>query len=760
MTSYELSRLNDKEFEEMAVQLVSIVVGQRVERFKSGKDQGVDGRYFLAGGEGIVQAKHWLKSGLAALLKHLAETEAPKVRKLCARRYFLVTSVELSRENKRTIKAIFDPHVLSESDILGQEDIQDLLRDNPEIPRQHYKLWLASSDVLHRIYSAPLIGRSAFKLEEAVSFAPKYVPTRCHEDALIRLQLHGTIIIIGEPGIGKSTLAEQIAIQFAADGYELCFIEHDVTEFEGKWEPDKPQLFYFDDFLGRNYLDVIDGNKDSHVLAFLRRVQKDKSKRFVLTSRTTILQQGKSLSELFRIYNIAQQEFEVRVTDLSEIEKARILYNHLWFGDLESAFIDELYKDKRYRLVIKHRNFNPRLISFITDQHKIAGVSVTPDSYWDYVHATLENPRDIWRGVFDNQLDRMGRLIVSLVVFHGEALSERSLRAAVERARQQTVPPPAPAEWGLEFERSFQMCVGAIITRNLPRQGGEAKIDLFNPSVGDFVIHRFFADPASLESFLGLLQDENALVRFDALRRGKLIADDTYVRVMSSLFKRFWPSRHQVPEFPLSLSRRVLKHGGLKVIHEADLNTLGAELFEITRLTTEILNLPVLAEHVATNGLLDLSDDHWMEVVTKVTDQTSDDEILAALSAVIEMLESPIREEAEEALVEHVVDSWKERIHDAIVDDGALDDYYDTDLHWDRACDRVRRFVKNITADYHIEFSEERVDAIIQEVDVIKIMSDNQDSLSSEERSGPSMGGTSGAGSEEAQIDDLFERER
>jgi hypothetical protein len=57
MSSYELTRLNDKEFEALANQIVGGLLGKRVERFKPGKDKGVDGRFFVIGGnEGVVQA--------------------------------------------------------------------------------------------------------------------------------------------------------------------------------------------------------------------------------------------------------------------------------------------------------------------------------------------------------------------------------------------------------------------------------------------------------------------------------------------------------------------------------------------------------------------------------------------------------------------------------------------------------------------------------------------------------------------------------
>ena len=266
-------------------------------------------------------------------MTQLQKTEVPKVEKLKPSRYILVTSVPLSRANKQTIHRLFAPYLLSETDVLGHEDIQDFLRDHREVAKAFYKLWLASSAVLGQIFNAAVIGRSAFKLEDVVAFLPKYVVTACHDEAMKRLDAFGSIIIIGEPGVGKSTLAEQIVVDYSLKGYQLCFIENDLAEAEQVWEKEQKQVFYFDDFLGRNYLEGIGQNHDSHVLNFMKRVQKDGLKRFILTSRTTIMQQGISLSELFRAYNIDQKEYEVRITALSALEKAKILYNHIWFGN-------------------------------------------------------------------------------------------------------------------------------------------------------------------------------------------------------------------------------------------------------------------------------------------------------------------------------------------------------------------------------------------------------------------------------------------
>ena len=80
MTDYDFNNLNDKEFEVLANDLVSKKEEAVVDRYKPGKDGGVDGRFFTINGEEvIIQSKHWIKSGISALIRHLKKNELPKV---------------------------------------------------------------------------------------------------------------------------------------------------------------------------------------------------------------------------------------------------------------------------------------------------------------------------------------------------------------------------------------------------------------------------------------------------------------------------------------------------------------------------------------------------------------------------------------------------------------------------------------------------------------------------------------------------------
>lgn len=149
VNSYALNSLNDKEFEVLSTDLLSTVIGSRIERFKAGKDKGVDGRWFISSAdEGIVQCKHWSRSGFKALLKYMIKTEKPKIERLAPARYILFTSVALSRANKKALFQQLSPYVQKETDIYGSEDIHDLLAANPQIEQRHYKLWLTSATAL------------------------------------------------------------------------------------------------------------------------------------------------------------------------------------------------------------------------------------------------------------------------------------------------------------------------------------------------------------------------------------------------------------------------------------------------------------------------------------------------------------------------------------------------------------------------------------------------------------------------------------
>ena len=237
MNDYDFSALNDKEFENLTIDLISRDRGKRFERFKAGRDGGIDGRFYGEDGkEEIIQCKHYLKTGYGGLISSLKKknssgvNEADKVKNLNPKKYIFVTSLQLSSANKKDIKEIFEPYIKSDSDIYGQEDLNDLLKNNSDIEENHYKLWISSTTVLQRIFNNAIKGRSEFELEEIHAKIKYYVVTENHNNAIRKLEDSHTIIIAGEPGIGKTTLAEQIVLNYIEKGFEFCVIADSIVK--------------------------------------------------------------------------------------------------------------------------------------------------------------------------------------------------------------------------------------------------------------------------------------------------------------------------------------------------------------------------------------------------------------------------------------------------------------------------------------------------------------------------------------------------
>jgi len=531
MTDYDFRALNDKEFEVLVTDLLSNRDGQRYERFKPGRDSGVDGRFFRQNGsEVLLQCKHWPASPLERLVRHLEEIELPKVRTLNPAEYILALSHPLSRSDKRRIFDALSPFVKTQADILGREDLNDLLATHPKVELRHYKLWITSTTVLRHFLNKPIVDRSLFAIQEIREAAKLYVPTANHDKALAKLEELGIVIITGPAGIGKTTLADHLALHYVSKEFEFIRIAEEIREAEAAFHPDSKQLFFFDDFLGRNYLEALSGHEGAHIVQFIRRVARDKKKRFVLTSRTTILNQGKLLIDTLQTNNLERNEFEVSFESFSEIDKARILYNHIYHSSLEPQYVDELYADRRYRQLISHRNYNPRLIRYITDSERLEGVGAP--QYWAYAKEMLDNPARVWENPFEAQHDDFGRALILLVTLNARPIAEVELSESYSRF---IAHPDSKAMSGRrDFLQSLRHLSGSMLTRTLSRDG-EPRINLFNPSIGDYVLRRYASDVPSLRAGFCSLRSTSSLRTLFDLERNSLICSQPKKTVLDAI---------------------------------------------------------------------------------------------------------------------------------------------------------------------------------------------------------------------------------
>lgn len=517
MANYDFSTLNDKEFENISIDLISKDKEKRFERFKAGKDGGIDGRFYHTdGNHEIIQCKHYLKTGFSGLITSLKKkndkgvNEIDKVKKLNPLKYIFVTSLPLSANNKKTIKEIFAPYIQNDNDIYGQEDLNVILSNNTNIEEKYYKLWINSTTVLTRILHNAIKSRSEALVEDIKEKSKYYVITNNHNQAIQMLEKSHVVIIAGEPGIGKTTLAKHMAVYYIEKDFECYDVENSINEAENVFEKDKKQIFYFDDFLGSNYLEALENKKDSHIIKFIERVKRDKTKRFILTSRTNIFNQSILLSDTFKSKNIDEDEFIISIESLKELDKAYILYNHIWHSDLEKTYINEIYKNKRYKNIINHKNFSPRIIEFITDTVKIQKEAIKPTDYWNYLIKKLDNPQDIWKNTFDKQSDDFIRTIIILVVLNGNKIEESKLKNAYD-LYVKLADLKNSSNTSKEFESVIEEVVKYFLNRTYNKIWKKIEYTLFNPSIADFVLNRYSSSITMLMKFYLSLQTLESL---------------------------------------------------------------------------------------------------------------------------------------------------------------------------------------------------------------------------------------------------------
>lgn len=497
MSNYDFSTLNDKDFEELSRDLIQKELNITFESFKSGKDKGIDLRYSKpANNENIIlQAKHYLKSGLSQLKSKLKSEEVAKAKKLNPSRYIITTSVPLSPQDKDDIKKEFEPYILSTGDIYGQDDLNNLLGKLPDIEKNHHKLWFSSTTILEKILSNAVHGRSEFQRELIIEKTKLFVECSYYDRAREILNNERVLLITGEPGAGKTTLAEFLTWKLMEKGFELIYIDDNLKEAEQLFsnDPEKKQIFYFDDFLGSNYLEVSsEKNFDSKIVNFIKRVKSHKNRVFIMTTRTVILNKARTELEKLDKPEFLASTYEVNVGSYIPKEKAQILYNHIFHSTVSEDLQEIIFENGNYYKIINHKNFNPRLIEFINSSYNVS--ASTSQEYLDFILNSLNNPEEVWKFVYENQTSEESKfLIMTLFSFPDKTKNEVHLEKAFESRLNYERYKNNYQIHSNSFNSSVKLLLNGFIRRNLIFESllGQKGFgyEFINPSIVDFLIY-------------------------------------------------------------------------------------------------------------------------------------------------------------------------------------------------------------------------------------------------------------------------------
>ena len=501
MADYDFTAcLSPLDFELLCKDVLEAELGIQLENFSEGRDKGIDLRYAPARGsrntvfdmvsmgvaqkppELIVQCKRY--STFVNLKSELKTKELAKISKLKPSRYILTTSVCLTPQQAVELKTLLSPFVHSTGDVYGKERLNSILTKHPEIERRHIKLWVTSAGTLDSIINAGTHVVSREEVERTIAAAKIYVRNTSFDEALEILKDHHVCIISGLPGIGKTTLARMLLLYFYERDFDVVKIESDISEARAVGYHKKPRFYYYDDFLGQTaQADKLNKNEDQKLLDFMASVRDSKDSVFVLTTREYILNQARLHYE-----KLAREKFDHRtcIIDLAKYSRrirAQILYNHLHFSNLPRPHLESLVAKRGYVQIVDHKNYNPRLIQYLTD---LTWIGETPSGdYLALFLRNLNNPVEIWEHAFRNQLsDRACHLLFVLT-----AMPLETLLPDVEQAFA-AFHDPQCARFGIahsatDFKNALKELDGTFVaTRKIQ---DSVLVRFQNPSIRDFM---------------------------------------------------------------------------------------------------------------------------------------------------------------------------------------------------------------------------------------------------------------------------------
>ena len=292
-------------------------------------------------------------------------------------------------------------------------------------------------------------------------------------------------------------LANVLLTAYQSLGYEPVVISSDIQEGERAWRSRNRQVFYYDDFLGQiTYGELhLQKNEESRLSQFIRRVANARHKRFILTTREYILAEALNRYDHLSAAQLGQHKSVVTLSDYTNLIRAKILYNHLFFSDLKQELKASLIPDKKYWDVIRHRNYNPRVISHVVSSPRVS--DARPSEFVSQMLGTLDDPEDVWASIFGNLPAIAREVLIAMASLPSEVLLA-DVRAAVNSLRGNEVDLD-------EFRNAISLLEGTFVWLKEARPGRNSRervIEIRDPSVIDYLWGRLEQDSGDIDRLL------------------------------------------------------------------------------------------------------------------------------------------------------------------------------------------------------------------------------------------------------------------
>lgn len=495
MSNYDFHRIFEAyEFQDFARDMIQVRDHIILETFAEGADLGIDGRCVRDNGETIIfQAKRVLERKLTEVVKKEKEKlDSLSARGMRADRYILVISAEIGVEKKERIKEILQPYVKNPDDIVTGDDLNNYLGQTGSrykgVERKYFKLWIQNTETLQRFLfetvNGPMVEKSRINLERVIKKANVFVETQVYKEALQKIQQNRVLIISGEPGAGKTTLAEQAGLYYYVKyGFSAYLYASTVEDLYAAQRYEGKKVIIFDDFWGSNGYDCYgNGAGVKGLVDFMQYIRQKNDCLLIMTTREYILEQGLRENADFRRM-VEMHKLECRIAEYSDTEKLRIYLGHLKNSALTWSQTQSLLKIGN--MVIRSQNYNPRIIEMYTQTITVdMDAQSCAEEFLDY----LESPTDFWRKIY-RELSQDAKTVYLIMATLPLPINLDIIKACYYAAVDQE-----NGAAGMVNESGFGEVIAelerTIIRTDEFNQSSSSFIaaSFQNPSVGDFIV--------------------------------------------------------------------------------------------------------------------------------------------------------------------------------------------------------------------------------------------------------------------------------
>src|SRR5699024_2529786 len=324
-----------------------------------------------------------------------------------------------------------------------------------------------------------------------------FVQTDIFNKCIEVLETQRKILLSGDPGVGKTQTSKMILLKFVKDGYRVRYTSNgDLTELKKSVTSNKDvkEVILLDDCLGQHYFNFRRGH-DKELLSLIKHVDKYKNKVLILNSRVTILNEALNTFEELKKYFGSEKLTlrKINMNKVSMIEKAKIFHTMLKRNKVSNVYYNSVRKNKNYLRIIEHKNFNPRVLEYVTLPGRLRGIP--GDSYFEFIMENLNNPKDIWKNEFEHRIKYVDRIFMfTLYSLTNTYVSKEVL----ENCFDYIISKDSQLDATLyNFESTLERLNRSMV--KIVDSYGEDMVGVLNPSINDYMKTNIFKNKLLLQ---------------------------------------------------------------------------------------------------------------------------------------------------------------------------------------------------------------------------------------------------------------------